>query len=135
MSKNSQRQFLVKVQGIDGNFMTKSGGNSSAEVTKAYDGGDNVPDIIPGPREVEDVTVSRGFDPLRDGPILRTMRRLVGSFETTVTVTPTDRDYVALDEPTVYSPALLVGVNEVETDAGSGDLAAYELTFAVADVR
>jgi hypothetical protein len=133
--KSSQRQFLVKVQGIEGYYMTKTGGNTSSEVTKAYDGGNSVPDLIASPKDVENVTVSRGFDPIRDGQLLRTLRGKVGVFETTITVTPTDRDYAALDQPVVYSPALLTGVNEPESDASSGDLATYELVFAVGDVR
>lgn len=135
MSKSSQRQFLVKVQGIDGYYMTKTGGNSASDVTKAYDGGSSVPDLIAAPKNVENLSVTRGFDPTRDGALLRTLRGKVGVFETTVTVTPTDRDYAAVDDPIVYSPALLVGLNEPEAAADSGDLATYELVFAVGDVR
>lgn len=135
MAKSSQRQFLVKIEGINGFFMTKTGGNVSAEATKAYDGGNPIPDLIPAPKEVEDVTVSRVFDPLRDGPVLRNLRQRVGVFQTTITVTPTDRDYGAVDQPIVYSPALLTGVNEPEYSADSGDAATYELVFAVSNVR
>lgn len=135
MPKSSQRQFLVKVQGIDGNFMTKTGGNSSSDVTKAYDGGSAVPDLIAAPKDVENVTVTRGFDPIRDGGLLQTLRSKVGVFTTTISVTPTDRDYAAVIDPIVYSPALLVGLNEPEVAADSGDLATFELVFAVGDVR
>lgn len=133
--KLSQRQFLAKVQGIEGYFMTKTGGNISSEVTKAYDGGSAIPDLIAAPKEVENITVSRGFDAVRDGQLLRVLRGKVGVFETTVTVTPTDRDYATIDQPVVYSPALLVGLNEPEVAADSGDLATFELVFAVGDVR
>jgi hypothetical protein len=135
MSKSSQRQFLVKVQGIDGLFMTKAGGNSTSDVARAYDGGSSVPDLIAAPKQVENVTVSRGFDPVRDADLLQGLRPLIGSFETTLSVTPTDRDYVAAASPIVYSPALLVGLTEPEVAADSGDLATFELEFAVADVR
>jgi hypothetical protein len=133
--KSSQRQALVKAQGIEGYFMTKTGGNISAEVTKAYDGGSSVPDLIAAPKDVDNVTISRGFDPIRDGQLLRVLRSKVGVFQTTLTVTPTDRDYAAVDEPIVYSPALLVGVNDIEVDAASGDLQVYELVWACGDVR
>lgn len=133
--KSSQRQALVKAQGIEGYFMTKTGGNITAEVTKAYDGGSSVPDLIAAPKDVDNVTISRGFDPIRDGQLLRVLRGKVGVFQTTLTVTPTDRDYATVDEPIVYAPALLVGVTDIEVDAASGDLQTYELVFAVGDVR
>jgi hypothetical protein len=133
--KSSQRQFLVKVNGIEGFFMTKTGGNVSSEVTKAYDGGSAVPDLIAAPKEVENVTVSRGFDPDRDAGLLQSLRAKVGVFETILTVTPTDRDYAASADPVVYSPALLVNLNEPEVAADSGELATYELVFAVGDSR
>ena len=135
MSKSSQRQFLVKVGDIPGYFMTKSGGKISSDVSKAYDGGDPDPDLIAAPPNVDNLTVSRVFDPTRDGQLLRNLRQQVGVFETTITVTPTDRDYVAVDEPTVYHPALLVGLTDSDTDASSGDPATYELEFAIGTVR
>lgn len=135
MPKSSQRQFLVTVQGIPGTYMSKQGGNIASDVTKAYDGGSSTPDLISAPRDVDNITVSRGFDPQRDGALLRNLRQLVGVFQTTVTVTPTDRDFRAVDSPIVYSPALLVGLNEPEVAADSGDLATYELVFACGDVR
>lgn len=134
MAKSSQRQFLVRVGDIPGYFVTKSGGSITADVTKAYDGGDPSPDLIAAPPNVENLTLSRNFDPLRDGPILRNLRKQVGVFESTITVTATDRDYIAADEPVVYSPALLVGVTEPDADAGSGDQAMYSLEFAVSEV-
>jgi hypothetical protein len=135
VSKSSQRQFLVSVGDISGFFMTKTGGGITADVTKAYDGGDPDPDLIAAPRDVENVTVSRVFDPIRDGELLVNLRQLVGVLTTTVTVTATDNNYVVIGEPTVYSPALLVGLTEPEVDASSGDAATYELEFAVSSVR
>jgi hypothetical protein len=129
--KASQRQFLVKVAGIEGYFMTKSGGNISADTSKVYDGGKIDPEVIASPAEADDVSVSRGFDPYRDGPILADLRRRVGRFRATVSATPTDEDLVAIGEATVYPEALLTGLNEPEHDASSGDAATFELTFAI----
>lgn len=129
--KAAQRQFLVKVAGIEGFWATKSGGNVSSDASKVYDGGSLDPDVLSSPAEADDITVSRAFDPYRDGPILRDLRRRVGRFRATVSVTPTDEDLVAIDEPTVYSDAVLTGVTEPDFDAASGDAATFELTFAV----
>lgn len=130
--KASQRQFLVKVAGIEGLFATKSGGDITASTSKSYDGGRLNPDVLSSPPEASDVTISRGFDPYRDGPILRDLRQRVGRYRATVSATPTDEDLVAIEEPTVYPDSLLVGLTEPPYDASSGDAATFELTFAIA---
>lgn len=133
MAKSAQRQFLVKVAGIDGFFASKTGGNVSADTTKVYDGGDPTPYVLSGPAEAENLTVSRPFDPLRDGPLLAQLRQRVGRATFTVSVTATDRDLVVVEgSRVVYPDALLVSVNEPEADASSGDAASFELEFAVA---
>lgn len=115
--------------------MSKAGGKIAADVAKAYDGGNPDPDLIASPPNVENITITRVFDPVRDAVLLQNLRQQVGSFETVVTVTPTDRDYVAVADPIVYSPALLVGLTDADVDASSGDPAIYELEFAVGTVR
>lgn len=130
--KASKRQFLVKVAGIEGYFMTKTGGNITAEVNKVYDGGSKTPDVISSPPQADDVVLTRGYDPYRDGPILTQLRGQVGKYRSTVSVTPTDEDLVAIaDDASVYPDALLTGLDDSEVDAGSGDAATYQLTFSI----
>lgn len=129
--KSAQRQFLVKVGGIDGYFATKSGGNISADTNKVYDGGAISPDVLAGPAEAENISVSRAYDYNRDEPVLKRLRQQVGRWQTTISVTPTDRDLVAIAQPNVYPEALLVGITEPETDSASGDAATFELEFAI----
>lgn len=133
--KSSQRQFLVKVEGIEGYFARKTGGNIAAETSKAYDGGNPTPDLISSPANAEDVNCGRTWETERDAPLFRRLRPLVGVWRTTVSVTPTDRDLVVSGEPTTYPGALLVGVTEPEVDASSGDPAEIELVFAVSSFR
>lgn len=135
MAKASARQFLVKVDGVDGYFATKQGGNVSSDVTKAYDGGALIPDVITAPPTADNVTVTRHFDPDRDNTILTQLRQLVGSWTTTVSVTPTDSELVATAPPLTYSKAVLVSVTEPETDSGSGDAAMWGLEFAISNYR
>jgi hypothetical protein len=135
MAKSSQRQFLAKVSGIDGYFASKSGGNISADTNKVYDGGSTTPDVLAGPAEADNVTLSRAYDPVRDGALLTKLRQQVGRFAATVSLTPTDRDLVPVGDPTVYPDALLVGLNEPEYDASSGDAATFELEFAVGSFK
>jgi hypothetical protein len=131
MAKITQRQNIVKVSGINGTFQTKSGGNISSDPTKVYDGGETVPDVLASPPEADNITVSRAYDVVRDGPVLRELRRKVGRMRATVSVTTTDADMVVNDKPMVYPDALLVGLSEPEADSSSGDASTYELEFAV----
>lgn len=133
--KSSARQFLVKVDGIEGFWATKQGGGVSADTTPVYDGGNTKPDIISNPAMAEDVTVTRPFDAERDWDMLTALNQQVGSYTATVSVTPTNADLVAIKPPRVYANALLKAVQEPETDAGSGDAATCGLVFAIPDYR
>lgn len=134
MAFSAQRQFLVTVSGIDGKFMSKSGGGVTSDSTKIYDGGAVTPSIITSPSEVENLTVSRAYDQGRDEAILASLRPQVGRYSTSITVQPADADLVALGNPSVYSGAVLVGITEPDYDSGSGDVTMYELEFAVVSV-
>lgn len=132
--KSAQRQFLVKVVGVDEYFANKTGGNIAADTNKVYDGGSLIPDVMSSPAEVDNITVARAFDLIRDEAMVTLMRGRVGKWRTTVSVTPTDEDLVAVGKPVVYANALLVGFTEIEVDASSGDAATFELEFAVSNV-
>ena len=134
MAKLSQRQFLVNVSGIAGNFQTKSGGETSSETTKNYDGGSLNAEVLASPAETDNITVSRAYDYLRDSQAHRDARKKVGRWRTTISVTPTNEDLVAMGTPTTYPNALLVRVSEPDVDSSSGDVAMFELEFAVGSV-
>lgn len=130
----SQRQFLVNVSGVPGNFQTKTGGETSSETTKNYDGGSLVPDVLASPAETDNITVSRAYNFARDYQAHAAARKKVGRWRTTISVTPTDEDLVATGTPTTYPNALLVRVSEPDVDSSSGDVAMFELEFAVGSV-
>lgn len=134
-NKSAQRMFLVKVDGIEGYFQTKTGGNITATGTKVFDGGSKVPDIIAGTPDTENITVARAYDSVRDGALCRALRQQVSSWVTTVSVTPTDADFNAVEQPTVYSNARLLEFHEYDVDSSSGDAAMFELVFGVGSVR
>lgn len=131
MPISAQRQFLVKVSGVDGYFATKTGGRTASEVTREFDGGSLEPEILTGPASTEDITVSRPYKPERDAHLVRLFRPLVGRLRHTVTFQPTDADLVAVGKPTVYPGAVLIGVNDPDSDANSGQAARVELTYAI----
>lgn len=133
--KSAQRQFLVKVDGIDGYWAQKSGGEITSDSTKVFDGGSLRADVIASPPEVGDITVTRPYDPLRDQEIINQLKTRVGTWMTTISVTPTETDLrAARVRGDVYPEALLIGLRLPESDAGSGDAADYELTFATGTV-
>lgn len=134
MQVAAQWQSLVSVDGIEGYFATKSGGDTSGDTKKVYDGGAKNPDVMGGRPTTDDITVGRPFKPGRDRPVINRLRPLVNRWRTTVTVQDVDTDLIPVGKPTVYPNALLTAVNDPEVDADSEDEQRLELTFAVGSV-
>lgn len=138
MAYIAQRQFLVTCTATElgtGYWTQKSGGNSAVDSTKVYGGGSPAPAIVTGITNVENLTLARAYDSTRDGPILTTIRGMVGELETGITVQEVDRNYSATGKPkAVYSGCLLVGVSEPEYDSAGGEPAMLQLEFAVSSV-
>lgn len=133
MPKAAQRQFLVSIEGLPGYWMTKGGGNVSADTSKVYDGGRLRPELIAAPAEPDNVTVSKAYDPGTDSVLLTQLRKEVGRRTATITVQQTDRDLVPVGLPTVYPSALLVTLTEPEFDASSGDASTWTLEWAIGE--
>lgn len=137
MPKIAQRQFLTKIAGVDGFWATFSGGEVSVEHTRQFDGGAKVPDLLTGNPQISDVTVSRGYDPVRDAPIRSQLMRGLAegrSFRTTITRTPTDEDFSPIGAPEVYE-VQLKSVTPSDADANSADAARLQLVFSTRSVR
>jgi hypothetical protein len=130
--KAAQRQFLNKIDGIDGYFAQKTGGEVTSDTNKVYDGGSLIPDVVAAPAQTDDVVLTRPFDPDLHQELLNRLVSVVGQWRTTISVTPTNSDLTASrTKPRVYPNALLTGVREPESDASAGDAADFELTFSV----
>src|SRR3954469_18187586 len=128
----AQRQALIKVDGIDGFFAQKTGGEVTADANKAWNGGERRPQIVAAPPETGDVVVTRPFDPDLHQDLGERLKRQVGTWTTTLSITPTKTDLTAAKvTPTVHPNTLLTGVRMPEWDASSGDAADSELTMAV----
>lgn len=128
--KMAQSQALVTVQGIPGNWATRTGGETTSDTTPVWDGGELYPDILAAPPQVGNVTISRPVDDDRDLTELKRLRKLVGKLRTTVTEQPTDGDLFPIGDPTVYPGALLVRAAGGDYDAASGDPRRIELEWA-----
>lgn len=140
MPKISQRQVVARVAGWDTPgrpyFAQVSGGEITAPVEKAYDGGAIFPDPLLGPSDISDITVTRHFEPETDGPLLRQYRQLVGRWLTDLTIYSLDRDLNVAVPGTerVYPNVILVGLAEPEGDSASGTAATFSLTFSIGSV-
>lgn len=144
--KIAQRQVVAEITpatsttgtnrgpGFNGYFAQVSGGEVSASVEKVYDGGALFPESLCAPSEIGDLTVTRHYDPERDGPALKALRRLVGQARYDVTVYDLNCDLVVFGTERVYPLALLVGLSEPEGDSSSGAAATFSLTFSISQV-
>lgn len=133
MPKSAKRQFLVRVNGIDGYWVTRTGGNKNVPTTKTFDGGSTIADVLTGNPDVTDVTVGRVYDRDRDGAQLNRWLRLAGHWNTTIDETDADEDLVPAGHSRTYT-GRLKEVHPPEVDARSGDEAMVELVFVIQDV-
>lgn len=129
-AKEASRATLVSIDGLPDYYATFSGGEVTAEVAKAWDGGRKTADLVPGAPDTSNLVCGRPYGAARDQEIVRRLEKLVGSWRTTVTTQDTDSDFTPIGEPTTYADALLVRVKRPESDAASGDSKTYELEFA-----
>lgn len=133
MAGNSRaRSFLITVSGVDGFFDRKTGGNPSAGTRKYFNGGDTVPDINTDPPEYSDLVVSRAYRVGRDDRMLRSQRPNVSITEHTIRVQPTNAQGVPVGIATTYR-GTLIGTSDPDVDSNSGDPAAAELRFSIAE--
>jgi hypothetical protein len=131
MTKAAQYQFLIRVAGWSGYFVSRTGGDSSAAVQKVYDGGALEPDLVAGRRVVSNVVVSRHFDPDRDGPITGTYDKLTGRWRTDVSIQPTTEDLAPTGPAKIYPGALLNRMGEPGANAMSDDPSTWEAEFTI----
>jgi hypothetical protein len=131
----AERQFIVTIPGIDSTpFAQKSGGDISADGIKVWNGGSLVPDVLAGPSEVDNISVTRPYDRILDADTLATLRAAVGKVRYTINVQPTDENLIASGPLTVYPNCLLVGFTELTMDASSGSAVTFGLSFLVPTV-
>ena len=146
MAKVSQRQIVAEIQpspvagahnrgpAFSGYFAQISGGEITASVEKVYDGGAIFPETLCAPSEIGDITLTRHYDPEKDGAALRLVRHMVGQVYYNISVYDLDCGLKVNGTERVYPNALLVTLTEPEGDSASGAPAMYSLTFAIAEV-
>ena len=145
-SKLSQRQVVAEINptartgaatkgpAFNGYFAQVSGGEITANVEKVYDGGARFPEPLCAPAEIGDLTITRHYDPVRDGESLKQVRQQVGQVYYNVNVYDLNCDLKVYGTERVYPLALLVGVTDPEGDSSSGAPATFSLTFSCSEV-
>lgn len=129
MSTVSARGFEVKasvtfrgeVRDL-GTFDTWEGGDITADNTKHRRGGMGPQVAVPGPATVEDVTITRDYDPPRDHQHAHWLSSAVGKARVIATKSVLDEDGNAFGRPLVIR-GILVGYNHPGHDSDSGDTA------------
>lgn len=136
-TKAAARQGLVTVAALGNRtFTQRTGGEKKSDSVKWRDGGSVTPSVTAGPPETGDITLTNGYDPDVDGPMLSNLLLQVGILRTTISQASLygDMTRVAGAKPFVWTDAVLTSVKVPETDANSGEIATYELVFSPADV-
>lgn len=132
----AQSLVTARIGNIDlGKFSGRTGGETTAEISKHRPGGMAPADAYPGFTETGDVTLTRAYK--KDGSdleLIRRVRPLVGSGEVvTLSEQPLDSMGVPFGRPTVWS-GLLAGLAPGDYDAQSNEPRAFELTVSVVEV-
>ncbi|HXH77316.1 hypothetical protein [Nocardioides sp.] len=134
MASQQNSLITVAVDGIPlGVWDTRTGGESSAEVSKYRPGGMAKQKLRSGLPEVGDVTVSREFEFDRDNDLQKRLRARAGRAPMSVSDQPLDDDGVAFGKPTVWS-GRLNSVNAGDSDSNSSDGRMFELVMVAAEV-
>jgi hypothetical protein len=130
---SSQRQMLVRVSGVKGYWATKSGGEATADTSKAWDGGQLKAEVLSAPAEFGNITLTRPYRPREHASVWRYLSQRVGRYRATLSIQDADEDMHAIGRPTTYPGALLVRVTPPESDASSSDAQMWETEWAIPD--
>lgn len=125
----AKRQFAVTVAGIPWQFAKFTGGESSAAVSEAWNGGADSPDNTAGPRTISNIVVGRPFNPARDRPVIKKYEHLVGMVYTTIVKQDLDSNKTRVGSPKTYTRCLLIRVSEPEMDAAASEHSDFEMEF------
>lgn len=133
MSTQHHSLVTVTVNGEPwGVFETRTGGGTTAEVSKYRPGGFLAQKARKGLPETEDVVVGRSWDRDRDYPLTR-RRDLVGNADVVVSDQPLDDTGSPWGKPDVYI-GTLAGMTPGDSDANSNDPKSFELAVVVTEV-
>jgi hypothetical protein len=133
--KSNQDSFRVEVAGLPGTWSRHTSPESTVEGRKDYDGGARTPDVITSSKvNTGDVVVSRNYRVDRDGPMVAQLRRSLGAFRTSVSVTPLDPEGVRSGPAEVFN-GVVTSVKAPDSDANAANQSAdVQVTIMVESV-
>lgn len=109
-----------------GVFDTWEGGGVTSESTKHRRGGMGRQIAVAGVPVIEDVTIGRDYDLVRDNPMAHTLSDAVGRGRIVATKVYLNDDREAVGDPIVIR-GVLVGYNEPNSDSDSGDINMFQI--------
>jgi hypothetical protein len=126
MASQQNSLITVAVDGLPlGVFDQRTGGESSADVTKYRPGGMARQKSRSGLPDIADLTVSREFEFERDNDLARHLRTRVGRGQMTVNSQPLDNDGAPFGKPTTWTGTLnSVDTGEENSDSSDGRMLA-----------
>lgn len=134
MSTQQQSLITVTVDGDSlGTWDTRSGGESSAEITKHRPGGMGPEKSYSAIAGTGDVTVTRVFERGAVMEIAARLRPRVGRARMTVSEQPLDEDGLPWGRPTGWTGKLM-SLNTGDADSNSNELRFLELGLSSEDV-
>ncbi|MGO1265599.1 MAG: hypothetical protein ACTMIY_03080 [Microbacterium gubbeenense] len=134
MGTNSQAIVSASLNGKSlGVFDTRSGGESTAAVSKYRPGGSKNPVVDAGRPDTADVTITRRWDQQRDIDVVRTLRAAIGRGILKVTEQPTDVDGLAFGKPSTWS-GRVSSVTGGDADSNSDDVRMISVTMVAVGV-
>jgi hypothetical protein len=133
----TKTQFLVTLKGLDYYWETFSGLDDQAQTSDYSDGLSNRVYKLVGPRTLQDMTLTKAFDPLRDKPIIDWHRNYCDGVNASETVSITPVRYCPKPEP-IGAALILYGVKPVglkgfEVDKKSNDIVMLTLAIIADD--
>lgn len=138
MTVTRQDLFAVTVtvngQDTGGVWSARSGGEVDSEETLYHPGGAQAPVSLGGRRTYGALTIQRGFDPVRDGPLQRVLLAAVGSGRVVCVSQALDADGNAYSGVRLTYTGTLKTYTPPEHNAESNDAAVMQLDVTVESV-
>lgn len=117
---HAQHMFLAKVLDVEGYWTALTGGEPSLTVTEQYDGGDDVPDLIPSRGTVSNLVLRRPFKPTRDMRWEAEFRaKLLSGYFRSIVLQPLGRDGKAIGDKFTWTNCLLLRPSTPGVDRNS----------------
>ena len=115
---------------IPGVFDSFEGGEVTSESSPYHPGGMAEPIALPAPPSTGEVTIARGFDAVRDSPIIRDLISKVGQ-AAVVGKQALDQTKRAVPGGLQTYTGVLTGVTSPSHASDGTDVTQFELTFAI----